>query len=82
MFLSRPSVIASQKAPETDQVRHCHARAIEARRRAAETAGPVLRAEFEAMEQGWVRLAESYMLSERLQQYLLEQDAKIAKRGE
>lgn len=65
-----------------DQIRHCHDRALEARRRAAETCDPNMRAEQEAMEHGWLRLAESYMLSERLQQYLLEQDAKIAKRGE
>ncbi len=34
------------------------------------------------MEQGWLRLAESYALSERLQHFLLEQDTKIARRGE
>ncbi|MGA7972896.1 MAG: hypothetical protein WCA36_08820 [Pseudolabrys sp.] len=66
----------------SDQIRQCHARATEARARAAETADPALRAEFEQMEQGWLRLAESYALSERLQHYLLEQDTKIARRGE
>jgi hypothetical protein len=65
-----------------DHVRHCHARALEARRRAAETADPALRADFEQTEQGWLRLAESYMMSERLQAFLLEHDAKLAKRGE
>ncbi len=64
-----------------NNIRHCHDRAVEARRRAAEAADPASRADFEAMEQGWLRLAESYMLSERLQQYLLEQDTKIARRG-
>lgn len=66
----------------SDQIRQCHARATEARARASETADPALRAEFEQMEQGWLRLAESYALSERLQHYLLEQDTKIARRGE
>jgi hypothetical protein len=66
----------------SDQIRQSHARATEARARAAETADPALRAEFEQMEQGWLRLAESYALSERLQHYLLEQDTKIARRGE
>lgn len=66
----------------SDQIRQCHTRATEARGRAAETADPALRAEFEQMEQGWLRLAESYALSERLQHYLLEQDTKIARRGE
>ena len=66
----------------SDQVKHCHTRAVESRRRAAETSDPVLKSDFEAMEVGWLRLAESYAVSERLQQYLLEQDARIAKRGE
>ena len=66
----------------SDDIKYCHARASELRRRAAETAAPDLKADLEEMEQGWLRLAESYMLSERLRQYLLEQDAKIARRGE
>lgn len=72
MVLKKPS----------DDIKHCHARALKFRRRAAETADPNLKAELEEMEQGWLRLAESYALSERLQRYLLEQDAKIARRGE
>lgn len=66
----------------SDHIRDCHARAVESRRRAAETSDPVLKADFEAMETGWLRLAESYAVSERLQEYLLEQDAKVAKRAE
>ena len=33
-------------------------------------------------EQGWLRLADSYALSERLEHYLLEQDCKLARRRE
>ncbi|MEJ2624930.1 MAG: hypothetical protein P8Z80_10425 [Pseudolabrys sp.] len=34
------------------------------------------------MEQGWLQLAESHALSDRLRQSLVEQDTKIARRGE
>lgn len=63
-------------------IRECHARAGEARRRAAETSDPERKADYELAEKSWLRLADSYTLSERLERYLLEQDAKIARRGE
>jgi len=65
-----------------DHVRRCRARALDARENAAATADPTLKADYEAMEQGWLQLAESHALSDRLQQSLLEQDTKIAQRGE
>lgn len=65
-----------------EHIRHCRARALDAHQNAAATGDPTLKANYEAMEQGWLQLAENYALSERLQRYLLEQDSKIAKLGE
>lgn len=66
----------------SDDIKHCYDCAFESAKRGAETADPNLKADHEAMEQGWLRLAESYALSQRLRQFLLAQDAKIARRGE
>lgn len=66
----------------SDQIRHCYARAAESQRRAAEAADPFLQCEFESIEEGWLRLAESCAVSERLQGYLFELDAKTADKGE
>lgn len=63
-------------------IRECHTRAHEARRRADETSDPESKADYELTEKSWLRLADSYALSERLERYLLEQDRKLGRRGE
>jgi hypothetical protein len=63
-------------------IRECHARAEEARQQAAGTSDPDRKAGYEMAEQSWLRLADSYALSERLERYLLEQDRKLGRRGE
>lgn len=63
-------------------IRYCYERALELALRASETADPDLKAELEAMQDGWCRLAESYELSDRLQRFLWEQDTRITKRLE
>ena len=63
-------------------IRECHARAEEARRRAAETSDPESKADYLLAEQSWLRLADSYALSERLERYLLDHDSQVARRGE
>lgn len=63
-------------------IMYCYDRAFESATRALATADPNLKADLETMEQGWLRMAESYALSQRFRQYLLKQDRKIAKRGE
>ena len=66
----------------SEQVKKCHERAVQARRRAAATSDPEWKDDFLMSEQGWLRLAESYALSEQLEHCLLEQDAKNARRGQ
>lgn len=66
----------------SEHIRHCHARAEHARCHAAETSDPERKADYELAEQSWLRLADSYALSERLERYLLEQDTEMARRGE
>lgn len=66
----------------SEHIRECHGRAEQARRSAAETSDPDRKADYELAEKNWLRLADSYALSERLECYLLGQDAKIARRGE
>ena len=66
----------------SEQIRKCHAHAAEARRRAAETSDPERKEDYMLAEQGWLRLADSYALSERIEHYLLEQDCKLARGGE
>lgn len=63
-------------------IRECHARALEARRRGTETSDPDQKADLERSEQDWLRLADSYALSERLERYLLVQDSKRERRGQ
>jgi hypothetical protein len=60
----------------SEQIKYCYERAAEARRRAEETSDPDAIADFNAMELGWLRLAEGRALSERVEQYLLDQDAR------
>jgi hypothetical protein len=66
----------------SEHIRECQARAEEARRQAAETSDPERKADYEMAEKSWLRLADSYALSERLEHYLLEQDGKLKRRGE
>lgn len=66
----------------SDDIKDCYDRASEWRRRAAMTSDPRLKADLEALEEGWFLLAESHALSQRFKQYQLEQDTKTAKRGE
>lgn len=66
----------------SEHIGECQARAEQARRRAAETSDPERKADYELAEQSWLRLADSYALSQRLERSLLEQDIKIACRGE
>ena len=66
----------------SEQVKKCYERAVLARRRAVATSDPERKDEFLTSEQGWLRLAESYTLSERLEHYLLEHDAKNTRKEE
>jgi len=50
--------------------RHCYERAVEAHARAGEANDPFVRDEFLASEARWLKLAESYELSERLTNFL------------
>jgi hypothetical protein len=59
----------------SEQIKYCYERAAEARRRAEEAGDPDAKADFNAMELGWLRLAESRAQSERVEQYLLDQGA-------
>ena len=52
------------------RARQCHEWASKARERALETADPVLRDEYLASEERWLKLAESYELTERLTDFL------------
>ena len=66
----------------SEQIKNCYERAAQARRRAAETSDPEQKDEFLMSEQGWLRLAESYALSERLERFLIERDSKNAIKDE
>ena len=55
-----------------DHISNCYKQAAEARRRSIETADPERRSELCFIEQSWMRLAQSYELSNRLEQFLLE----------
>ena len=57
-------------------------RAEQARRRADETSDPERKADYQSAEQNWLRLADSYALSERLERYLLEQDSSFTRQSE
>jgi hypothetical protein len=52
------------------RARQCHEWAFKARQRALETTDPVLRDEYLASEARWLKLAESYELTERLTDFL------------
>ncbi len=56
--------------PANSQAMYCHERAVNARRRAYEVADAEARNEFFASEARWLKLAESYELSERLTLFL------------
>lgn len=66
----------------SEHIRECYTRAEKARRRAAETSNPENKEDYLLAEQGWLRLADSYALSERLARFLLDQDSKLSRRGE
>lgn len=66
----------------SEHIRTCRARAEEARRRAAESSDPHGKQDYLLAEQGWLRLADNYAMSERLERYLLQHDSKLAYRGE
>jgi DNA-directed RNA polymerase subunit M/transcription elongation factor TFIIS len=51
-------------------VRHCYERALEANERALKTTDPLARDEFLASEKRWLKLPESYELTERLTHFL------------
>ena len=57
-------------------VAECLARAKQAERRADECRDPTAKADFTAIAARWVRLAESYQVIERVEQFL-----KTTKRG-
>jgi hypothetical protein len=52
------------------RARQCHEWAFKARQRALETTDPVSREEYLASEVRWLKLAESYELTERLTDFL------------
>jgi len=50
----------------SEQIRACHERAAEARRKADQMAEPALKADFLRMEESWLNLARSYAFTDRL----------------
>lgn len=53
----------------SEQIRACHERAVEARRKAETALNPALKADFLEMEKRWLALARSYAFTERLQDF-------------
>ena len=56
----------------SDNVRLCFRRANECHERALSTENPVLKDSMLSAEQGWMRLANSYELTERLSCFIAE----------
>jgi hypothetical protein len=50
----------------SEQIRACHERAAEAKRKAQESADPALKADFLALEERWLFLARSYAFTDSL----------------
>jgi two-component sensor histidine kinase len=53
-----------------EQVRACHERALDAKRSAERTADPALKIGFVELEKRWLRLADSYVLAEKLADFI------------
>jgi len=53
----------------SEQIRACHERAVEARRKAETALDPERRAEFLEMEKRWLALARSYAFAERVEDF-------------
>jgi len=53
----------------SDKIRHCYQRASECRERALASHDPQLKADMFAAEDRWIRLAQSYALTESLVEF-------------
>ena len=60
----------------SDQIRACHERAAEAKRKAEATADPALNADYLAAADRWMALARSYELSDRVTDFTAAVAAK------
>lgn len=66
----RPGLGCVVLKPASPNALHCYERALEARERALHAADAFIRDEFLASEARWLKLAESYELSERLADFV------------
>jgi len=57
---------------QSDKIRHCYQRALACRRRAFNTGDRLLKADYLAMEDDWLRLARSHELSESVSEFSAE----------
>ena len=54
----------------SEQARACYEHALDAKRKAQRTADPALKTDFVEMEKRWLRLADSYLFSEKLTDFI------------
>lgn len=58
----------------SDHISQCFTRAADAERRAAVTADPIMREDYEGIARSWRHLAASYQFTESLERFLLDRD--------